>query len=97
MRSAAARARDSEIIRRLNLQELAKVRERDARYAAGWRAARSPANSVPDDSGDASRSRDYEHALAAYASDRDQYERELARWRRAVTACRAGDLASCDD
>lgn len=40
MRSAAARARDREIVRQLNLQELARVRERDARYAEGWRAWR---------------------------------------------------------
>jgi hypothetical protein len=40
MRTAAARAKDREIIRQLNLQELARVRARDARYAEGWRAAR---------------------------------------------------------
>lgn len=39
-RSAAARARDKAEIRRLNLQELAHVRERDARYARQWRAWR---------------------------------------------------------
>ena len=37
----SARARDKETIRQLNLRELAKVRERDARYAEGWRAARA--------------------------------------------------------
>ncbi|MFA7586456.1 MAG: hypothetical protein WCY11_09745 [Novosphingobium sp.] len=40
MRTAAARARDKAIIRQLNLQEAARVRERDARYAEGWRAKR---------------------------------------------------------
>lgn len=36
MRSADARARDKAIIKRLNQQELARVRARDARYAQGW-------------------------------------------------------------
>jgi hypothetical protein len=40
MRSAAARERDRAVIRRLNQQELARVRARDARYADGWRAYR---------------------------------------------------------
>jgi hypothetical protein len=39
-RSAAARARDREIIRQLNRDQLRHVRARDARYAAGWRAYR---------------------------------------------------------
>lgn len=38
--SAAARARDKAIIQRLNQQELARVRARDARYAKGWEAYR---------------------------------------------------------
>ena len=37
MRNAAARARDREIIRQLNLTELHRVKERDARYAKQWR------------------------------------------------------------
>jgi hypothetical protein len=40
MRSAAARERDRATIRRLNQQELARVRARDAQYAEGWRAYR---------------------------------------------------------
>lgn len=40
MRSKAARDRDREIIRRLNLEQLAKVRARDAQYAKGWAAYR---------------------------------------------------------
>lgn len=40
MRSAAARERDRAIIRRLNQQELARVRARDAKYAEGWQAYR---------------------------------------------------------
>lgn len=40
MRSAAARARDAAIIRRLNHEQLAFVQNRDAQYAQGWRAYR---------------------------------------------------------
>ncbi|MBW8754972.1 MAG: hypothetical protein JF595_12630 [Sphingomonadales bacterium] len=87
MRSAAARARDRETIRQLNLQELARVRERDARYAEGWRA-HDYASSA---------SRDHQQARADYARDHAQYERELAAWRRAVAACRAGDYSACDN
>ena len=38
MRSAEARARDKAIIRKLNLDQAAYVRQRDARQAAGWKA-----------------------------------------------------------
>lgn len=77
MRSPAARARDKAIIRSLNLKELARVRERDARYAAEARASRN--------------------AMDAYAADRARYERDMAAWRRAVAACRAGDYSACDN
>lgn len=40
MRSAEARARDKAIIRQLNLDQAAYVRERDRRYAKGWQAYR---------------------------------------------------------
>jgi hypothetical protein len=93
MRSAAARARDHEIIRQLNKQELARVRERDARYAEGWRAARVSGSSA---AGYAARSQDHERAMADYARDRARYEREMAAWRRAVAACRAGDRSACE-
>ncbi|MBA3053792.1 MAG: hypothetical protein FP826_02390 [Sphingomonadales bacterium] len=88
MRSAAARARDREIIRQLNLQEAAKVRERDARYAKGWRAARSGEYSA--------RSQSHERDMANYRRSRAQYDRDMAAWRRAVAACRAGDYSACD-
>lgn len=38
MRSAAARAKDKAIIRQLNLDQAAYVKERDARQAGGWAA-----------------------------------------------------------
>jgi hypothetical protein len=95
MRSAAARARDHEIIRQLNLRELAMVRERDAHYAEGWRAARAGRGAAADADYAAS-NRDHERALNDYARNRTQYEREMAQWRRAVAACRAGDYSACD-
>lgn len=97
MRSATARAHDRAIIRQLNLQELARVRERDARYAEGWRAARIDRNSKAANGKYATRSRAHERAMAEYARDRARYEREMAEWRRAVSACRAGDYAACDN
>lgn len=38
MRGAAARARDKAIIRQLNLDQAAYVKQRDARQASGWKA-----------------------------------------------------------
>lgn len=88
MRSAAARARDHELTRRLNVEQAAMVRERDARYAQGWRAY--------DRNNGASRDAyARSDANADYAAANDQYQRELARWRRDVSACRAGDYSAC--
>ena len=89
MRSAAARARDKAIIRQLNREELARVRRRDARYAEGWRAWR-------ENGGNAARSREHRRAMANHAQRRAQYERDMAAWRRAVAACRAGDYSACE-
>lgn len=36
-------------------------------------------------------------ADAAYARQRAQYDRDMAAWRRAVAACRAGDYSACDN
>ena len=47
MRSAAARARDAAIIRRLNQEQLAFVQNRDAQYAQGWRAYREGPRVAP--------------------------------------------------
>ena len=85
MRDPRARARDRAIIRQLNRNELARVRERDARYAEGWRAYRErPAQQA-------------EHArrMARYEAEREQYERDMAEWRHAVARCRAGDWRYC--
>jgi hypothetical protein len=90
MRSAAARARDRAMIRQLNLNEAARVRERDARYAQGWRATAQTDRDYAE-AGD-----DYSARSRSYARDRAQYERDMAAWRRAVAACRAGDYSACD-
>ena len=95
MRNADARARDRAMTRQLNLEELERVRKRDARYAKGTRAPRASSTYVDDDEYSA-RSRDYERAMASYSNDRAQYEREKAAWRRAVAACYAGDYSACD-
>ena len=93
MRSAAARARDHAMIRQLNLNELARTRARDARYADGWQVYRQSSGSdkraryVPE--------AEYAQAAQGYARDRAQYEQRMAAWRRAVAACRAGDYDTC--
>lgn len=94
MRSAAARARDREIIRQLNLRQLAEVRERDARYAEGWRRARERNGST--DEAYSAGLRDHESAMDDYARKRARYEREMAQWRRDVAACREGQYSACD-
>ncbi len=81
MRSPAARARDHEMIRKLNLGQLAKVRARDAGYAEGWQQNR-------DGGGRGSGNNDYTRARA-------DYERQMAEWRYAVAACRDGRYDYC--
>lgn len=90
MRNAEARARDRELTRQLNLEEMARVRQRDARAAQVARTTRA------GDAEYSARRRDYDRAIASHARDRAQYEREMAAWRRAVAACRAGDYSACD-
>lgn len=60
MRSAAARARDKAIIKRLNQEQLASVQNRDARYAEGWRAYREGPRV------DSGRQAQYERDMAAW-------------------------------
>lgn len=85
MRNPAVRARDREITRKLNRQEFAKVRQRDAHIYAAY------------DKESTARSRDHDNAMTAYNRDRQQYERDMAAWRRSVAACRAGDYSACDN
>lgn len=95
MRTAAARARDREITRQLNLGQLAAVRERDAAYAAGWAAMRRAGGSERAEADHAARTREHRQALADYAAARADYESRMAQWRRQVDACNAGDHAAC--
>lgn len=60
MRSAEARARDKATIKRLNEEQLARVRQRDARYAEGWRAYRTGPRV------DAGRQAQYEREMTAW-------------------------------
>ncbi|MGV3511446.1 MAG: hypothetical protein ACO1OX_05515 [Novosphingobium sp.] len=86
MQTKAARERDRAIIRKLNQQELARVRERDARYAQDWAAWREH----NERSGNARRDADRD-----YADARNDYEQRMAEWRRAVAACREGRYEYC--
>lgn len=103
MRSAAARARDHEIIRQMNLAELARDQKRDAKLAEGWAAYRAyhggnpgerEARYVPEDQY-AEASADYDRSMARYSSERARYEQRMAQWREAVAACRGGDWDAC--
>src|SRR5262245_10358319 len=67
MRSAAARARDRAVIRQLNLQEAARVRERDAGYAAGWQAYAEGRGTS------SARSQAYQRDVSRYERQRAQY------------------------
>jgi hypothetical protein len=96
MRNPAARARDREAIRQLNLNQLAYVRQRDAGYAEGWAATRAAGGSSRAEADRSARLREHDEAVVDYARSRAEYERDLARWRRAVAACRAGDYAACE-
>jgi hypothetical protein len=95
MHDPAARARDHEQTRQLNAGEIAMVRERDARYAEGWRAYRGAGNTLAANDEYAARWQDQDRAVANYARDHAQYEQEMAAWRRSVAACRSGDYSAC--
>ena len=83
MANAAARARDKAEIRRLNLEQLAKVRARDAGYAEGWRAYRD------------ARSQEADPTPTGNAARQADYERRMAEWHRAVALCEAGHREYC--
>lgn len=87
MASLSARERDRAIIRKLNRDQLAYVRERDARYAEGWADYRE----AQGESRHAERAR----GTSGYAQARREYEEELAQWREDVAACRAGYYEHC--
>ena len=92
MRSTAARARDHAIIRHLNQNELAYVRQRDARDAEGWQNYRTRGANSEDY---AQRRDDYDRDMDNYSDQRRRYMQRLADWREAVADCRAGVRAAC--
>lgn len=93
MQSKAARARDAELIRQLNRDMLAQVRERDARYAQGWQDYRDfPARDAEFKAAMAA----YARSNEAYARDRATYEARMSAWRKAVELCRAGRTEYCE-
>ncbi len=90
-------ARDRAIIRKLNQDQLAYVRQRDAQYAKGWKAYRQSGDDDGDfEEGDYPSGRaDYARQSRDYAQARRDYEADLAQWRRDVAACRAGNYSRC--
>jgi hypothetical protein len=90
-RSEAELARDRDVIRQLNRDELARVRRRDAQFAAQARG------SGGSDGAYTQRRADYERGMERYAQDKRLYQRRMAAWRRAVAACQAGDYLACDN
>ncbi len=96
-------ARDREIIRNLNLRQLAYVRQRDAAQAHRQEAnrdARAEYEAAYDDyvqqRADYLRRRNaYEGSMDSYAQQRRTYEEDHAAWRRTVEACEAREGASC--
>jgi len=95
MRSPAARARDREKIRQLNLAQLAYVRQRDSGYAAGWAATRADGEDASEKRAFATRVREHRRAMADHASAEADYERQMAAWRARVIACHSGDRSAC--
>lgn len=81
--------RDREVIRQMNLRELAKVRRRDAQYAQRAQASRSDREDY------ARRRAAYQAGMADYHRQQQQYRVRLAEWREAVAACNAGVRSAC--
>jgi len=88
-KSAEWLRRDREIIRQMNLRELARVRQRDARYTAQNRAVRA------EQADYARRRAAYEREMSAYHEQRQNYGFRLAAWRRDVADCQAGVRSAC--
>jgi hypothetical protein len=92
-------ARDAATIRRLNQDQLAYVRQRDAGYAQGWRdqgaADDDDAGYTADRRAYADSRSDYAAQRREYAAQRSEYEQAMRAWRRDVAACRAGYYERC--
>lgn len=85
-------ARDREIIRKMNLDQLAYVRDRDARYASSWRNyAGARPGSQPAEAGDyAARSQAYAREMERYRQDRERYDQAMAQWEQERSDCPPG-------
>lgn len=97
MASRSARERDRAIIRKLNQDQLAYVRKRDAGYARGWEDYRRAHGGDDEEYADAPAygARSYSRDDRRYASARSEYEAAMAEWREDVAACRAGYYEHC--
>lgn len=74
MRSAAARARDRAIIKRMNQQQLTYVRQRDAKMMQNYRSANGDRDSYDDARADhARRMAEWRRAVAACNAGRWEY------------------------
>lgn len=82
-------ARDRDTIRKMNLDQLAYVRNRDARYASGWQnyADRRSASQPTETTDYAARRRAYQDDLEQYREDRRRYDEAMADWRRDTSDC----------
>ncbi|VWX51397.1 hypothetical protein [Novosphingobium sp. 9U] len=85
-------ARDRETIRKMNLDQLAYVRQRDARYAGGWQdyAEARPERRLKEADDYGARSQAYAQDLARYREERRRYDREMAQWEQDRAACPTG-------
>lgn len=98
-------ARDAATIRRLNQDQLAYVRQRDAGYAQGWRDHAGTGDAGDGYTADpyqagrrsyADSRADYAAQRRDYAEQRREYDRQMREWRQDVAACRAGYYEHCD-
>lgn len=92
MQTAAARARDAELIRQLNRDMLAQIQAREASQRAGWQAYKDYPTRQAEYEAAMAR---YQQSQTAFADSRSQYEAEVAAWRRAVERCKAGEVQYC--
>lgn len=94
-------ARDREIIRRLNREQLAHVRQRDAGYAQGWDAyaaahgRRAADASDRDDDEYADARDDAPRGNARRQDPQAEYAEAMRQWREDVRACREGYYDAC--
>lgn len=96
MRDPRNQARDRAIIKQMNLDQLALVRARDARYAERWKAYRDARNGGRDNADYSRAKAENNRQSADYERDRARHEQDMTAWRRSVAMCRAGHYEYCD-